>query len=248
MRQYITTPYLKQAHNAFEPLFKDNIDVAVINIAHEDLSRYSLVVVPGLYLLDRSGADALRQFVANGGTVIMTAYSAKVNENNQWNDSSLPGRLTDVFGMRTNEFYNADELQTKIGDEEIKGEIGFYELLEPLSATVMARFTNVDGTPPSITVNRFGKGRAIYVGTPAQTQIMRPLYRSLYASLGVEIGPNTPEGVYARAVEGRVLYVNTTGQARDVAIGGTRLGVLTGKRWANTLRLQAFGVDLLEKP
>ena len=248
VRQYITTSYLKQAHNAFEPLFKDNIDVAVINIAHEDLSRYSLVIVPGLYLLDRRGADALRKFVAKGGTAIMTAYSAKVNENNQWYDSALPGGLTDVFGLRTNEFYNAGALHTKIGDEEIKGDIGFYEVLEPSSATVMARFTNVDGTPPAITVNKFGKGRAIYVATPAQPQIMRPLYRSLYQNLGVEIGPKTPAGVYARAVEGRVLYVNTTGEPRDVAIEGTRSGVLTGKRWTNTLRLPAFGVDLLEKP
>ena len=61
-------------------------------------------------------------------------------------------------------------------------------------------------------------------------------------------GPKTPEGVYARNVEGRVLYVNATEQVRDVAIEGSRVGVLSGKRWANTLRLQGFGVDLLEKP
>lgn len=59
VRQYITTPYLKQAHNAFEPLFKDNVDVAVINVAHEDLSRYALVVVPGLYLLDQAGGKSV---------------------------------------------------------------------------------------------------------------------------------------------------------------------------------------------
>ena len=247
VRQYITTPYLKQAHNAFEPLFKDNIDVAVINIAHEDLSRYSLVVVPGLYLLDQAGADALRKFVANGGTVIMTAYSAKVNENNQWYDTPLPGRLTDVFGLRTNEFYDAGTVMTRLGDEDLKGEIGFYEVLEPSTAEVLARFSNVDGTPPSITVNRFGKGRAIYVGTPAQPQIMRPLYRQLYASLGIEPGPKTPEGVYARAVEGRVLYVNTTGETKDVTIDGTMSGVLSGKRWTGTLRLAPLGADLLEK-
>jgi beta-galactosidase len=76
---------------------------------------------------------------------------------------------------------------------------------------------------------------------------MRPLYRQLYASLGIEPGPRTPDGVYARAVEGRVLYVNTTGEPRDVAIDGTVSGVLSGKRWEGTLRLPPFGVDLLEK-
>lgn len=247
VKQYINTPYLKQAHNAYEPLFKDNIDVAVINIGHEDLSRYSLVIVPGLYLLDQAAADNLRGFVAGGGTAVMTAYSAKVNEHNQWFDTSLPGRLTDVFGLRTNEFYNTGEVATKIDGKEIKGDIGFYEVLEPSTAEVLARFTNVEGKTPSITLNKFGKGRAIYVGTPAQPQIMGPLYRQLYASLGIEPGPKTPDGVSARVVEGRVLYVNATGEPKDVAIDGTMTGVLSGKRWTGKLRLESFGVDLLEK-
>lgn len=247
VKQYINTPYLKQAHNAYEPLFKDNIDVAVINIGHEDLSRYSLVIVPGLYLLDQAAADNLRGFVAGGGTAVMTAYSAKVNEHNQWFDTSLPGRLTDVFGLRTNEFYNTGEVTTKIDGKEIKGDIGFYEVLEPSTAEVLARFTNVEGKTPSITLNKFGKGRAIYVGTPAQPQIMGPLYRQLYASLGIEPGPKTPDGVSAREVEGRVLYVNATGEPKDVTIDGTMTGVLSGKRWTDKLRLESFGVDLLEK-
>jgi beta-galactosidase len=247
VRPYLNTPYLTQAHNAFEPLFKDNIDVAVINIAHEDLSRYSLLVVPGLYLMDQASADAIRQFVGNGGTVIMTAWSDKVNEHNQWFDTPLPGRLTDVFGLRTNEFYNGGTLQVKIGDEEVKGSIGHYEVLEPSTAQALARFSNVDGTPPAITVNNYGKGRAIYVATPAQPQIMRPLYRQLYASLGIVPGPKTPDGVYARTVDGRTLYVNTTGEARDVAIDGAMTGVLGGKQWSGTLRLEPLGVELLAK-
>jgi beta-galactosidase len=72
------------------------------------------------------------------------------------------------------------------------------------------------------------------------------LYRQLYASLGIAPGPKTPEGVYARAVEGRVLYVNTTGEARDVTIDGTMSGLLSGKRWTGTLRLEPLGADLIE--
>jgi beta-galactosidase len=111
----------------------------------------------------------------------------------------------------------------------------------------MARFSNVEGNTPSITVNKFGNGRAIYVATPAQPQIMRALYRQLYASLGLEPGPKTPENVYARVVDGRVLYVNTTTEPKDVMIEGTMSGVLTDKRWTDTLRLEPFGVDLLQQ-
>ncbi|HEX7645028.1 MAG TPA: beta-galactosidase [Burkholderiaceae bacterium] len=247
VRPYINPGYMKQAHSAYEPLFNDNIDIAVVHIGHEDLSRYRLVVVPGMYLLDNASTDNLRKFVAEGGTVIMTAQSAKVNDHNQWHDTPLPGGLTDVFGLRTNAFYNAGTLQTTIGGEEVKAELGAYEVLEPSSAEVLARFVNVKGEPPAVTVNHFGKGRAIYVATAAHPQLMTPLYRQLYASLGIVPGPKTPDGVYARVVDGRTLYVNTTGEARDVQIDGAMNGVLGGKHWSGVLRLEPLGVELLEK-
>jgi beta-galactosidase len=247
-RQYLTTPYWTQQQEAFRPLFRDNIDAAVINVGHEDLSQYKMVVVPGDYLMDKASADALRRFVSEGGTVVMTALSAKVNENNQWFDTPLPGRLSDVFGLKTNEFYNAGSpLVIKMNGEEIKGSKTFYEVLEPSTAHVLATFSNVDGAVPAITVNRFGKGRAIYVATTAQAPILEALYRSLYTDLAIAPGPKTPDGVFAREVDGRTLYVNTTNQNRDVSIDGERHGVLTGKTWSGTLHLGPFEVDLLQK-
>jgi beta-galactosidase len=246
VRPYVNPGYMKQAHQAYEPLFKDNIDVAVIHIGHEDLSRYKLVIVPGMYLLDKGATENLRKFVAEGGTVIMTAQSAKVDDHNQWHATPLPGGLTDVFGLRTNAFYDAGKLQTVIGGESVQADNGFYEVLEPATAEVLARFTNVEGQTPAVTVNRFGKGRAIYVAATAQASLMRPLYHGLYASLGLEPGPKTPDGVAARAVDGRVLYVNTTGEAKSVVIDGTMKGVLSGQHWSGTLRLEPLGVELLE--
>jgi len=244
---YITPGYMKQAHDAYEPLFRDNIDVAVIHVGHEDLSRYKLVVVPGVYLLDAASTENLRKFVADGGTVIMTAQSAKVNDHNQWHDTPLPGGLSDVFGLRTDAFYNAGALHTVLGGEEVQVENGLYEVLEPSTAEVLASFTTGDGKTPAVTVNRFGKGRAIYVAVAAQPSLMRPLYRQLYASMGLEPGPGTPEGVSARAVDGRVLYVNTTSEPKDVSIDGAMKGLLSGRQWTGTLRLEPLGVELLER-
>jgi beta-galactosidase len=52
--------------------------------------------------------------------------------------------------------------------------------------------------------------------------------------------------VYARAVNGRTLYVNANWQPVDVPISGAMQGVLGGKRWDKTLKLDALGVELLE--
>ncbi len=53
--------------------------------------------MPTAYLVDRPTSDAIRAYVKNGGTVVMTGYSAKVDATGKWFDTPLPGGLTDVF-------------------------------------------------------------------------------------------------------------------------------------------------------
>jgi beta-galactosidase len=52
--------------------------------------------------------------------------------------------------------------------------------------------------------------------------------------------------VFARAVDGRILYVNTTNEPKDVALDGQRTGVLSGTSWQGTLHLAPYGVDLVQ--
>ncbi|WP_277557747.1 beta-galactosidase [Ereboglobus sp. PH5-10] len=245
--RYYSTPYMDQKHNAYEPLYNDNMDVDVINITYENLSRYKLLVIPGEYLMDRAATDAVRNYVSNGGTVVMTAASAKANTSSQWYNVPLPGNLSDVFGLKTSEFYNNKEpLTGSIDGVEFKTTINFYEVLEPTTAEVTARFTNIKDAPPAVTVNRHGKGRAIYVATHAQPSVLQPLYRQLCRELGIKRGPITPEGVHARVVNGRTLYVNTAREPVEIEIEGRKKGILSGKTWSGKLRLEANGVDVLE--
>jgi beta-galactosidase len=245
-RDYFSTPYYEQVSHAFQPLYEDNIDVALLNLGNSTL-QYKLLVVPGLYVMDERSAAAIRRYVKDGGTVVMTAFSAKVDEHNQWFDTPLPGRLDDVFGIRTSEFYRPDQLpEMSFEGRSVKASINFYEVLEPRSARTLATFTNTPERSPAVTVNEYGKGRAIYVAAPAQPSILGPVLRSLYASVGVERGPVTPAGVCARVVAGRTLYVNTTSQGVDISIVGNREGVITGKRYSGTLHLEPHEVDLLQ--
>ncbi len=247
VRQYFTVGYMKQVQSAMKPFFEDNIDVGLINIAHANLDGYKLLVVPADYLMDAASADAIRHYVRNGGTVIMTAFSAKVDETNQWFDIPLPGRLSDVFGIRTSEFYRPStapeiSLNGKIEDTNIS----FYEVLEPRTANVLAKFTNTSEKSAAITVNDFGKGRAIYVAVPAQMSVLAPLVRDLYPKLGIQRGPDTPSGVYARVVEGRTLYVNTTAEEKAIAINGVKRGIVSGESYDGEIRLKPHGADLVE--
>jgi len=88
---------------AFAPLFRGNADVNFVHVGYADFHEYKLVVVLVYYVRDQASADALRRFVSDGGSVVMTAYSAKVDEHAQWLNTPLPWRLSDVFGLKVNE-------------------------------------------------------------------------------------------------------------------------------------------------
>jgi len=245
--QYFKPSYTEQVQGAFEPFFRENIDTAIINIGHDSLSPYKLVVVPADYVMDTDTAKAIRDYVSGGGTVLMTAFSAKVDEHGQWFDTPLPGRLSDVFGLRMAQFYSPNNMpEFELHGEKVKASIRYYEVLEPQSAQTFATFSNIPGHPPAVTVNRYGKGQAIYLAAPAQPSLIGPIVRSLYEPLGIQPGPKTPEGVYARVVNGRTLYVNTTDEEKDVAVGMKVHGVLSHQSYDGEMKLGPYQVDLVE--
>jgi beta-galactosidase len=247
MGQYFTDSYSDQLKAAFKPFFQDNIDAAVIDIAHDPIDHYKLVLLPATYVMDKPTTEAIRHYVANGGTVIMTGYSAKVDETGKWFETPLPGQLADVFGLRTDQFYRSKQpLTISFDGKQLTGTAGYYEVLDPSTAKVMASFDNTPQKSPAITLNHFGKGKAIYLATASQAAFIAPVVRSLYPELDIQRGPDTPNGVVARVVEGRTLYVNTRDAPATVSFSGTRHDVLTGDSHDGRLELPGHGVSLLQ--
>jgi beta-galactosidase len=64
--------------------------------------------------------------------------------------------------------------------------------------------------------------------------------------MNIERGPVTPAGVYARVVDGRTLYVNSTGETKTVGIEGNKRGISTNKQYKDSLTLAPYQVDLLQ--
>jgi len=245
-RQFFHPGYTEQVQAAFEPFFRANMDTAIINVGHADLSPYKLVIAPADYLMDAASAKALRDYVSAGGTVLMTAFSAKVDEHGQWFNTPLPGRLSDVFGLKTNAFYDAAELSFQLIGQTIETRVHHYEVLEPSTATVVAHFTNTVDHTPAVTINKFGKGNAIYLATESNSSVIGPLMNYLYAVAGIQPGPKTPEGVFARGVDGRTLYVNTTGEERRIPITGVKKGIISNREFKDAVVLGPMEADLIQ--
>ena len=245
--QYFKPSYTDQVQGAFEPFFRANIDTSIINVGHANLSPYKLVIVPADYLMDPASAKALRDYVSGGGTVLMTALSAKVDQHGQWFDTPLPGLLSDVFGLKTNAFYDSPDLMSfHLAGNSIETKVHRYEVLEPSTATVVARFTNTADHAPAVTINKFGKGNAIYLATESSPSTIEPLMNYLYTVTGIQPGPKTPQGVFARAVDGRTLYVNTTEEEKSIPISTSKKGIISNRVLEGNLVLAPMDAELLQ--
>jgi beta-galactosidase len=99
---------------------------------------------------------------------------------------------------------------------------------------------------PAITINQFGKGQALYIAMPSSEMVMQPIVEHLITSLGINRGPETPPGVYARKVDGRTLYVNSTSLERSVTVPGSFHGTLSGSDAQGVLVLKPYEVELVE--
>lgn len=264
MKAYYKTAYIDQIMQTFLALSEDNVAFNIVNLRNIE-KDYKILLVSGHCIMDETSAGTIRRFAQEGGTVIMTAYSAKVDEHNRVFSSTMPGRLSDVFGVRANAFEdtvyhysdnNEGGLQKqklnirretpkiKFNDRILDYSIDFYEILEPTSAEVLATFTNLEQELPAVSINAYGKGKAVYVAVPAEFELMQELLNHFYEQLGVKKGPETPFGVSARQVGDHVIYVNTTPSVQDISLTLPGEGILTGRWYETSLILDPYGVEV----
>jgi beta-galactosidase len=77
-----------------------------LDIRHsdDDLSMYKILIVPHLYQLTEEQAEALNQFVFNGGRLIMTYFSGIVDRREHIWLGGYPALSTDVLGCVVEEW------------------------------------------------------------------------------------------------------------------------------------------------
>jgi beta-galactosidase len=139
----------------------------------EDLSRYKLVFAPSLHLLSGGEADRMKLYVQNGGTLVGTFNTGLVDEHNLAPDTGYPHDLTDLFGLEVVEF---DQLPP--GEENHLTFRGAFptshlhparlwcDIIEPASCQILATYAkDFYAGKAAMTMNTFGLGKAIYIGT-----------------------------------------------------------------------------------
>lgn len=260
----IASAYFPEQHDnqlqaCFDLFYYRNMDSRVVDISKSVLD-YKLLFVPGVAVMDDATANKIREYVKNGGTVVMTSNSAIVDETGKVFASTHPGKLNDVFGIRVagyEETENLNEISRKsfkgkkveviYKGKAINSESARFDVVESNGAEVLASITSLDKDYPIITSNKYGKGRAIYVGLPAKGDVLNPLLDDLINELSIKKGPEVPSGVMARQIDANhILYLNVSGETKEIQMKRASRSILFDKDYSGNFFIAPYEPEFIE--
>lgn len=194
----------------------------------EDLSKYKIVFAPSLHLLSGGEADRLKLYVQDGGTLISTFNTGLVDEHNIATETGFPHDLTDLFGLEVQEFDplppNEDNLLTFKGafqTSHMHPAKLWCDLINPKGCQTLATFgKDFYAGKPAITMNTFGLGKAIYVGTQSHQHFYHDLVAWLRQMSGLHPLLKVPENIEVsmRQKAGSRIYILLNHQSSQVRV------------------------------
>ena len=129
----------------------------------------------------------------------------------------------------------------------------FCEIIKPVTAQILASYTGdfYQGTPV-ITVNRFGKGKAWYLGARVEDSGLEQLLGKIMCELGITF-KKLPIGVekhirYHDSVQYE-FYLNYTTEEKEIQLEDNGIGfsLLYQKPVFDTLKLKGLGMDVVKQ-
>lgn len=180
----------------YDTLFKMNIECDFVWPESDNLDQYKAIFVPALYAAPDELLEKLKQYTANGGTLVATFKTAFANENVKVSHEMQPHILSNCFGISYQQFTFPKNTglsgsiingTAKDSDEKAEAKV-FMELLMPQEAEVLASYDHYNWKEyAAITKNHYGKGTAIYIGCMTDDNTLKAVLTEALNSVEVEI-------------------------------------------------------------
>jgi len=165
----------------------------------KDLSKYKAVFAPVQYVVSPRQAENVRNYVRNGGMFVAGFRLGAKDESSQIVNMPLPGLLRDVMGATLKDYVPIYTEKVGVAFEQQhagpEGQCGLWaDLLVPESATVLAKYVGAyEGA--AITMNAFGKGKAVYIGADLDGTSLSRVIRTLLEMAGSKSEFTSPPAV-----------------------------------------------------
>lgn len=252
--------YVEEVHKYYDTLHRLHIQTDMIGV-EEHLERYDVVIAPVMYMVKPGFAERVEAFVSRGGTFVTTFFSGIVNEHDLVTLGGYPGKLRKVTGIWAEEIdallpdrHNQMVMRSPRGHLEGSYNCGILcDVIHAEGAEVVAEYgSDYYRGMPSLTVNRFGKGKAWYVASSPEARFLQDLMRTICDEHGIEAVLNAPCGVETvrRVKDGQevTFLLNHTAESAAVPLGdAVYIDLLTGREQRVTCEVPVHGVRILQK-
>lgn len=238
--------YLKWVYDSF---YRLNIEVDILPDTQRDFTGYELLVAPCLYCAEENLIWAIRNFVADGGYLISTFRSFFADENGLVRADAQPYGMTDLFGMSYEEYTVPDQICLPEYEAEVTD---WMELLRPNGAQTIGTYGGTGWQDvPAVTVSRFGRGSAAYIGCYTQ-EGLEPILLRLFSMWHIPVPEISWPVVVKRGVDRQgapmVYLLHYSDSARVIpspAVGRELISGVTLEEGA-PLELKPWDVKILE--
>ncbi|WP_328994754.1 beta-galactosidase [Kribbella sp. NBC_01245] len=220
-------------------------DKVAVDFAHPeaDLSSYRLVVAPASYLLTQAAADNLRRYVEGGGTLVVSYFSAIVDENDAVHPGGFVAPLRDVLGLTVEEFLPLRSGETVHLDQPgLTGDVWADAIRLEGAEVVMAYEDGPAAGGPAITRHQLGDGSAWYLSTRLTVTDLGVVFERVYQDAGTAVPVDLPEELEVIRRSGHVVAINHGDKPFDLDVDGTDL--LSGQN-ARTHEVAAGGIRVI---
>lgn len=220
----------------YDELFRLNVECDMLSpyVTEQELERYDVIVVPGLYAASDSLLHMLNTYVEKGGHVVYSFKSGFASEAVKVRTTAQPGIIEKACGVNYQMFIQPKDvgLRGKQGYEALSCEQSvstWMELLTPISADVevLATYQHPQwGNYAAITRNRYGKGTATYIGAKIAGDKLQLVLEQVLEQAGkISAEQRLPQGVtlktsYNEAGQKVRFYLNYTAETQRFAYAG----------------------------
>lgn len=159
-----------------------NIEFDVIPADKNLLSEYSLIILPALYSAKDEFLNAINAYVETGGNIIATFKTGFADEYLKIYCDTQPHIINKSLGIHYDQFTHPTDLKISVtvSDKEngenniVTGECSeWMELVKRDTAESIANYQHKFwGDYSAVTVNSYGKGKAMYIATLLDEKLM----------------------------------------------------------------------------
>lgn len=174
--------YTEEILRVYEAFHNLNVNMDVVSV-HKDFSKYKIIVLPVMQIIDKDMEEKLKDFAISGGKIIFTFRSGiKDRNNNLVLGYKAPNRIKDLCGIEIEE-YESLGLKGKVlikgndSNEPKQYEVTVWrDLIKTTTAKSIFNYVDdIYSDYAAITENKFGEGMVYYIGCgiePSCTQVI----------------------------------------------------------------------------